>query len=299
MSRLVIAGQGAIGSIVAAHCELQHIPYAVSTRLGKTQQVDYLHHATGQQLAFTPPTLTTFKPSDILLLPLKAYQIIPCLDALTLPASVPLILLHNGMGTLEQVQQRYPNHPVIAGITSYAAFRQQNGQVNETGQGTTQLGWIANPQAEIQTTVQQRFDSLLGPCQWQHNIQLALWHKLAINAAINPLTAIHSIPNGALQQATFAPTISAICAEIAAVMGKLGLPQTADKLQQQVYAVINASAQNFSSMNRDIAAGRPSEIDYINGYIIRQATQLGIEVPVIKQLMTQLLEIQNNHIPGH
>ncbi|WP_438862626.1 ketopantoate reductase family protein [Neptunicella sp.] len=294
MVRLVIAGQGAIGSLLAAHCEQHRCCYAVIPRSGQPKNIKYVHQANKRQWDFTPPNLSAFQANDVLVLPLKAYHILSCLQQLDVPANVTILLLHNGMGTIEQVKRHFAHNPIIAGITSYAAFKPANHSVIETGQGTTQLGWISHPDADIQSAIQSLFNQILGPCQWQDNIQLALWNKLAINAAINPLTAIHNIPNGKLQDPQFSPTISAICQEVAAVMNKTGLCQTSDNLRQQIDRVIAATADNFSSMNRDIVEGRPTEIDYINGYIVQQAEKLAINIPVIKQLMEQLLAIQNN-----
>ncbi|MGY0603050.1 MAG: ketopantoate reductase family protein, partial [Paraglaciecola chathamensis] len=134
----------------------------------------------------------------------------------------------------------------------------------------------------------QVLDTLLAPCSWQQNKEQALWDKLAINAAINPLTAIYKVKNGQLIEAKYQAMIKDICAETAAVMSALGFLGSEEQLYQKVLDVAQATSENYSSMYQDITHKRPSEIDYINGYICREAEKHAIDVPLNTALVSQI-----------
>ncbi|MGY0641505.1 MAG: ketopantoate reductase family protein, partial [Paraglaciecola chathamensis] len=88
----------------------------------------------------------------------------------------------------------------------------------------------------------QVLHTLLAPCSWQQNIEQALCHKLPINAAINPLTAIYKVKNGQLIEAKYQAMIKDICAETAAVMSALGFLGSEEQLYQKVLDVAQATS---------------------------------------------------------
>jgi 2-dehydropantoate 2-reductase len=113
----------------------------------------------------------------------------------------------------------------------------------------------------------------------------ALWQKLLINCAINPLTALANVKNGELAQASYRPTLQAICEEVCLTAQACGIFIDANSALEQVLNVIENTAENYSSMHQDIAHKRPTEIDAINGYVVKQAQKKGIDVPVNTQML--------------
>jgi 2-dehydropantoate 2-reductase len=203
------------------------------------------------------------------------------------------MLLHNGMGCIEQVKSLLPDNPIIAATTSYAAYKPDADTVIETGLGQTHGGWVSLKPAIEQKQVEDILSTLLPPCTWHQDIELALWHKLAINAVINPLSAIYQVNNGQLKAEQYQDDIAQLCAESALVMQASGLATSPSQLSERVYRVISDTAQNYSSMNRDIAFGRPSEIDYINGYLVQQAKRHNIAVPLNTRLLREIKDLES------
>ncbi|MDP4790088.1 MAG: hypothetical protein NWR64_08880, partial [Haliea sp.] len=127
--------------------------------------------------------------------------------------------------------------------------------------------------------------------EWQADIHPILLRKLAINCAINPLTAARNIPNGALLSPPYVVDFERGIAEIAAVLSAMGEHQLADTLAGDTRAVAHATAHNISSMCADIRAGRRSEIDNILGYLLttlKPQTGQDISTPLLDSLLTQL-----------
>lgn len=229
---------------------------------------------------------------QLIFLPLKAYQIIPALKQYSnyFANNSTIVLMHNGMVDLEEVKTLVPNNPIVAATISNSAFKSEVSKVNITGIGPTQAGWIrriSNPDL-----IEEKLGKLMSSVDWSNNIQQILWHKLAINAVINPLTAIHNINNGELNCAKYKDEVAAICNETAVMMNQLGFLTNADQLINKVMQVAKATAANFSSMHQDIAKGRRSEIDNINGYICAEAIRLGIPTPVHQELVTKITALE-------
>lgn len=125
-------------------------------------------------------------------------------------------------------------------------------------------------------------------CEQTPDIQTRLWHKLAINAAINPLVARYRIRNGQLRDRPFAPMVRQAVEEISAVLDSEGIPAPRGGWQALVEQVIRATANNRASMLQDVLAGRPTEVEAILGPLRRTAARHGLALPLLDDLYCQL-----------
>lgn len=113
----------------------------------------------------------------------------------------------------------------------------------------------------------------------KEDIERVLWGKLAVNASINGLTAILGCRNGAVLDSSHGMSVvERLCAEVGDVMEACEIPPP-EGLLSMVLDVLNLNANNFSSMHQDIVAGRATEIDYINGFVVKKGNLLGVPVP--------------------
>ena len=108
-----------------------------------------------------------------------------------------------------------------------------------------------------------------------------LWLKLAANAVINPLTSLWDVPNGeVLGRPEGADLAREVCDEIGALASRLqpgGVASPgADELLEFATSCARATASNFSSMLMDVRAGRPTEIEELNGWVAAKASELGL-----------------------
>lgn len=287
---ITLVGSGAIGSLLAARCHQLDMDYQVMLRDGSAPVRQVRGKMTLSHLNSSRVGMTHFIDRGLIILPLKAYHVVACAEQLHLSPNVCIVLLHNGMGTHEQIQETFPNNPIIVATTSWGAFKSDEKTLNVTGVGQTQAGWL-QPQTGAQS-FQNQFSDLLPSCSWHANIIEVLWKKLAVNAVINPLTAIHKVSNGQLLGCEYDAQIKAISAEIAKLMNQLNIKTSRDALVENCLRVMSDTADNFSSMHQDIKYKRRTENDYINGYIVAQAEQLGIDVPVNKQLWQQIKKME-------
>ncbi|MFB2864112.1 ketopantoate reductase family protein [Aeromonas sp. MdU4] len=226
-----------------------------------------------------------------LLVMTKANQVLDALTPLVgkLDAGVPIVLLHNGMGIAEQVVAMFPHNPVIGGVTSHGAMKCGHFVFRHTGKGETWLGPI-NEAANAHVALADELALALGQAGWDEQILVRQWQKLAINCAINPLTALYKLKNGELAGPRFADALQQICVEVADVMCAEGIATTAEELQRRVMTVVELTADNYSSMYQDMEQGRETEIEAITGFLLAKAAEHGIAVPVNQGLYQAVKE---------
>jgi 2-dehydropantoate 2-reductase len=190
------------------------------------------------------------------------------------------LTLQNGLGNVEILRQVLGVERVALGVTTAGATLLGPGRVRPAGVGpiTIQDQPQVRPLAEI--LAQAGFT-----VEFVQDAQALLWGKLLINAAINPLTALLGIPNGELLQRKSARRLmAAVACEAAAVAAALGVALPYPDPVETSQAVALRTSENRSSMLQDVQRHAPTEIDAINGAIVRLGEQTGTPTPVNQAL---------------
>lgn len=203
-----------------------------------------------------------------------------------------IILMHNGMGCAEQVQKLLPTNPIICATTANAALLHEPLNIQQTGLGDTFLGAF-NQAGTHYEKIAAKLNAAIQHTFWDNKINQKLWLKIIINSCINPLTAINQIKNGQLLDPKYKSTLISINSECVQIANAEGIPFQEQELMNVINRVIKATAENFSSMNRDILFQRRTENEYINGYLLNKAHQHNIYVPNIESLYQRVKEAEN------
>ncbi len=293
---ITLVGAGAIGSLLA--CKLNAANHDVQlwtrhTPLNTLHFTDLSGNDSCHQ--FCSNDSEHLHNSELVIVAVKAFQLEGALEAITphISTSASVLITHNGMGTAEVIKRHLPKHTVLFATTAQAALKTSIEAVRHTGEGETFLGYISHQSHQSKpNALIDLLANALNHCEWQGDIQKKQWQKLAINCAINPLTAIHNVPNGHLAQQCYQTQLSAIYHEVAMVMTKEGYSTSPSQLEKIVAAVIHATAKNYSSMNQDIRYQRQTEIDYISGYLVQRAEYHGIDAPVQRKLWERIKEME-------
>lgn len=200
-----------------------------------------------------------------------------------------ILMLQNGMGCHAEVAERLSEHQtLVAGSVTEGAYLEKPGHVVHAGIGETVLGHWSGP--DIRAVAQWQNLLMVSGLEVSNvaEIRPILWHKLAVNAAINPLTALYECNNGGLASPDLKPKVEALNRETAALFKRLGIPLPDEGIQDMVERVIYATARNQSSMLQDIQAGRPTELRYITGALLRAAKALKVRLPQHEQVYRAL-----------
>ena len=240
--------------------------------------------------------LTDQQPIERLLLACKAYDAAPAATALAtrLKPGAEVILLQNGLGSQDEVAACLPQARCIFASSTEGAYRNADFSVVHAGEGTTWLGDPQQPQAPHWLAELQRAGI---PHQWSDDILSRLWRKLALNCAINPLTVLHDCRNGGLQQHD--DEVAALCAELQQLLLRQAGPRQSDEpLLAEVRRVIQATAENLSSMQQDVRQRRRTEIRYLLDYACDSARRCGCPTPALDALQARLREhLQRRGLP--
>jgi 2-dehydropantoate 2-reductase len=230
----------------------------------------------------------------LLLVTTKAYDVVSAVAAVAhrLDRHSRVLLMANGMGFEDELRRRFPHFDIYSGTTTEGAYRLAPRHVRHAGRGSTRVGQPGKTSAP--DWFSQWADAVPGSC-WDADIEGALWQKLAINCAINPLTAIHRCTNGELlEQPALAAEVALLCEEIQRISDAAGRTAAVTGLPDTVAEVIRGTASNRSSMLQDMVAGRRSEIEYITGHLLRVAARHDVDAPHNTRLLQRVREIERN-----
>lgn len=290
-----IVGQGAIGLLAACHLQQHSISVALHLRQPNKLDIGFTaYNGQRQQHHFTAAKA----PYQAVLVPVKSYDTLAAIKQLIplLSSQAQIVLSHNGMGTIEQVLPLLlPSQGLWFLTTTHAALKPSATTLHHTGQGQAVLAALNLAANNQSSAVKQAMATALGPVQLVTDIRPYLWQKLLINAVINPLTAINNCKNGDLLAASYTRVIHQLVAEVCAVSQAAGYKFIVDAEIQRVRQVMQATANNFSSMQQDVYHQRQTEINAISGFIVNQGRKYAINTPVNVQLQQQVLQLQQRY----
>jgi len=216
---------------------------------------------------------------DLLVVLVKAYDTRPALAwaAPVVGLATVALTLQNGLGNAEALAEIFGPERVLVGTTAAGARLLGPGLVRPGGDGPTLLApWRPGGLAA------ERANAVAGVLQASltDDPQRLLWSKLVVNAGINALTAVLRVANGGLLERPSARRLMEQAAleayHVALAEGAL-LPADA---VGQVARVAAATAVNRSSMLQDLEAGRRTEVEAINGEVVRRGREVGVATPV-------------------
>jgi 2-dehydropantoate 2-reductase len=282
---ILIVGTGAMGCLFAARLA----PHAEVTLLGTWIEgvealqkggVRLIDERGSEQVFSVRATTDPTQCSDVhhALILVKSWQtaraarqLMACLaqDGLALT-------LQNGLGNLEQLQEVLGEDRAAMGVTTMGATSLGPGRVRVGGVGPTHLGSHPRLGPFVDLLRQAGLEIEIA-----EDLEGLIWGKLAINAAINPITALLGIPNGELLLSPHALALmTGAAGETATVAEARGIRLPYDDPGAAAVEVAGRTASNHSSMLQDIRRGAPTEIDAICGAIANEGESLGVWTPV-------------------
>lgn len=232
-------------------------------------------------------SLAEMPPADVALILVKSHQtaLAAAESAQILRPNGVAITLQNGLGNLEALAEVVGPQRAALGITAQGATVLAPGQLRHAGNGTTHLALTPGLTRPLQT-VADLFNAAGLETTLVDNPNSLVWGKLAINAGINPLTALLEVPNGALaEQESWRQVMAAAAREVAQVAAAQGIRLPFGDAADRTVEVSRATASNRSSMLQDVSRAAPTEIDAITGAVVRFGQLLGIPTPVNEQLL--------------
>jgi 2-dehydropantoate 2-reductase len=290
--RLVVFGAGAVGSrfavaLARAGSEVTIVArpeqVAAVTANGLWVEAD----ARGPVRIRAVERLPAPFPTDLVILTVKSYDVGVAGQALAeaLDEPTPILALQNGLGIEAALLDGLaaggwptPADWILRGVHTVPARLVRPGLVAETGRGEVVLG--QNPKLPgWPERLQKLFDAAGFPSHVVGDIRRETWKKAIVNAAINPVTADHGIPNGRLVEEPWRGQALALLREAVLAARSEGFDFNLDETERAVFSVARATAANRSSMLEDLDHHRRTEIDAISGFLLATGRAHGVAMP--------------------
>ena len=280
---IAVVGAGSLGSLLGGLLAREHDVTLVGRDPHMRRVASDGLAVTGvEQFRVSPAARTDTPPSaDLALVAVKSDDTAAVAEQLTDCDLGACLSVQNGMGN-EATLAAALDCAVLAGTCTYGARLQSPGTVAFTGRGEVALGAREGGESAAAERVSAAFTTAGVEATHATEMPARLWEKLAVNAAINATTALARVENGALADGSGADLAADAARETARVAREQGTDLPDERAVSLTREVVRDTAANRSSMLEDAAAGRRTEIDAINGYVVRVAAE---PVPVNETLV--------------
>jgi 2-dehydropantoate 2-reductase len=209
-----------------------------------------------------------------------------------LAPDVRILSLQNGVDNLERLRAAL-SQEVIAAAVYVATELVDAGHVRHHGRG--ELVIARSPGSDA---IAEMFTRAGVPVQVSDNVEGALWAKLVLNCAYNALSAITRLPYGQLVQSEGALALMHTAVDEGLAVARAAGVQPTGDVWEAVLQIARTMPTQISSTAQDLARGKRTEIDHLNGYIVRRGAALGVATPVNRVLHT-IVKLLEGDPPGH
>lgn len=288
--KIVIIGPGAMGSLFAAYLSkakeeiwlLDKNPERAKKIQEQGISVEGISGSWNEKVNITSD-LNSIGQADLIIIAVKSYDTRDALKNIgPLLSDATLILtLQNGLGNIEIISETVEPERVLAGITNQGVTLIDASHIRHAGRGETVIGRLDGKIPVQLRYLRELFNKVGLQARISRDIKVLLWSKLIINVGINALTAITRLNNGRMVEfENLRKILEEAVGEAVRVAKKKRIKLLYDDPLSKVASVCQATAPNVSSMLQDVLKSKRTEIDFINGVIVRQAQALNIPAPV-------------------
>jgi 2-dehydropantoate 2-reductase len=289
MQQIMVVGAGSVGGFFGAHLAKQYSDRLSFLLRPRTLDAVRTH---GLTIRSANGTFTVHpaaasdsrdlpKP-DLIILAMKAYDLDTVLDQLApvIAEHTVLLTLQNGIDIEDRIAARFKPESIVGGVAYIYSKIVEPGIIEHYKRGAIAVGELSGRKTSRVLQLVDLFKQAAIPCQLSDDIRRTKWEKMCWNCVFNPLTVvIDDRVSAALAHPELLDTIHQIVEEVAAVSAQLNVPLPRD-MADRVLRWTQEIRDIHTSMYDDWKAGRPTEIDSLNGYIVRKGRELGIPTPV-------------------
>jgi 2-dehydropantoate 2-reductase len=301
MHRIVIVGAGAMGCLFAARLAMAGFQVALvdvdAARLEALRRdgITLVDDAGEHVVAVEADLAARIRPpADLVLLFTKAVHSRAAIRSVAhlAGAATVALTLQNGLGNAEAIAEIFPPERVLLGVTDFPGDLTGATRIVSHGRGHVLLGGLTPAAHQAAEPVAASLGRAGLAAQVDADVQVAVWEKVAFNAALNAMSAVTGLPVGGLDNAAGRRLAGAVAEEVAAVAAALGLHLDRGRMAGRIDRALRLHRDHAPSMLQDRRAGRATEIEAINGAVVRRGLDKGVATPVTAALaeLVRLIE---------
>lgn len=236
---------------------------------------------------------------DLIVLLVKAYDTRQALHNISdiLGSHTKILTLQNGLGNHDVIKEYFSEDNIFIGVTNMGAFLIEPGVVQQGGDGLTTLGNLKGTVDKNLIDLASVFSKAGFTVSTSDDINTLIWDKLVVNVGVNALAALYQLPSGMLLEYESTRTLMRLLIlEAAEIASACKISLSYEDPVEHVTEVARATAKNYCSMVLDIKKNTRTEIDFINGAIVKKGEEVGIATPYNEMisLIIRVLEQQSN-----
>jgi 2-dehydropantoate 2-reductase len=302
--KILVFGAGAIGSLfgarlVAAGNSVQLVGRAEHVAAIRSHGLRVEGTGAGTFRVEALSDVREATSPDVVILAVKTFNLASTASALGARLSrwVPILLPQNGLNVettvaaaLRSREGEDPTPWLVRAVNTVPVTLVGPGIVRQAGDGEVVIRdpQLPGPSADAASVFRALLTEAGIRVRLVPDLERELWRKALVNAAINPVTALHRVPNGRLLVDPYREEARVLLREAQQAAAAAGFAFTDAEADRDLDRVVRSTAENRSSMLQDRERGRPTEIDAISGEILRTATRQGIDLPATRAVVERL-----------
>ncbi|TKB82226.1 MAG: 2-dehydropantoate 2-reductase [Nitrospira sp.] len=297
--QVLMVGAGSVGGFFGAHLAKNNpnVSFLLRPRtLTAVKSRGLIVRSAAGDLIVHPPAASDpreLPTPDLIILSVKAYDLHEALDQLqpVMTDRTVLLTLQNGVDVEDRILARLQRDCVVGGVAYIYSKIVEPGLIDHYKKGAVAIGELMGHESARLLKIRDLFAAAGIPCQLSKDIRRTKWEKMCWNCVFNPITVlINDRVAKALDHPEMLNVVRQLVGEVMAVSAGLKVPLPAD-MPEKVVKWTQEIRDIHTSMYDDWKAGRPTEIDSLNGYIVARARELGIPTPVNEALTAMIKTI--------
>ena len=289
---ITIIGAGAIGTMLATRLsnnnKIKLMIKPEHTNL-KERRAIILREISGEERNINVDFEDKVMETDLIIIAVKSYDLPPIVNNLA-EMKTPIMCCQNGLHSLNYIKENIEVERLSYLVTGTGSSKIEPGLSHHKGDGFTYIGDLSNKETDIIKNICDSLTNNNMKCEIVEDIGNYIWLKTIINSAINPVATISNVKNGELREQRLNEYMKNICKESTKVALKTGIELPLNPWNE-INSIIEKTAENKCSMLQDIENNQMTEIDAINGEIVRIADREGIPVPYNKKITTEIKKL--------
>jgi len=306
MKQILMVGAGSVGGFFGAHLAKNNPNVSFLLRpktLAAVKQNGLTIRSAGG--SFTVHPLAASDPRelpkpDLIILSVKAYDLDEVMAQLdpVLTDQIVLLTLQNGVDTEDRLIARLKRDCVVGGVAFIYSKIAAPGVIDHYKKGAVAIGELMGHKSPRLLAIAEIFKQAGIPCQLTDDVRKSKWEKMCWNCVFNPLTIIVDDKVAkTLEHPEMLRVIHQIVEEVAAVAASVKVPLPPD-MAEKVVRWTREIRDIHTSMYDDWKAGRPTEIEYLNGYVAKVGREHGIPTPLNEALTAMIKTITEKEKTG-
>jgi len=292
--KTLIVGAGAMGSLFGGLLKLKDFDVTlVDVSQKHIEAVNknglLLENETGKHVIRIPAKYAheISEKADLIIIFTKTYHTKSALESVKhlIDEDTYVLTVQNGLGNVEKVSEYVDPSRVIVGMTNHPSEFLAPGQIRSIGHGKTKIMSADKKMNQMLKSVCDAFNSAGLPCEISPDVFCDIWQKVAFNVALNSIGCVTYLTNGGIASVPEGVTLAnRVVEEVVMVANKKGFNVKLDQVIASVEDALAHHKHHLGSMLQDVLAKRQTEIETLNGAVVKEAKQLGLSVPFTEAL---------------